>query len=100
MKGMHACVQSVSHQNTVITFSEKYNTHAHTHTHTHTLSPHATLPSPLSTYISPHLKTNKYRCITIHHEAAAPKTQSYTSHIHRKRRNIAELEYASILSGK
>ena len=55
-EGTHACVQSVSHQNTVITFSEKHG--AHTHTHTHTLSPHATLPSPLSTYISPHLKAN------------------------------------------
>ena len=30
-KGTHACVQSVSHQNTVITFCEKYSTHTHTH---------------------------------------------------------------------
>ena len=33
-EGMHACIQSVSHQNTVIAFSEKYSTHTHTHTHT------------------------------------------------------------------
>ena len=34
-EGTHACIQSVSHQNTVITFIEKYSAHTHTYTHTH-----------------------------------------------------------------
>ena len=39
-EGTRASILSASHQNTVITFSEKYSTHTHTHTYTYTHHTH------------------------------------------------------------
>ena len=83
MKGTHACVQSVSNQNTVITFSEKYSTHTHTHIYTHT-----------------HTHTHTRKARTHAYNQSPNKTQSLTINLKTilVKRHVAQRTFSLVFS--